>query len=40
MFCALNYGKSNNRNPYNLDKNIDGQNYDAQRVGSPKNSTI
>jgi hypothetical protein len=28
----LYYGKSNNENPYNLDKNIDGQNYDAQRL--------
>lgn len=26
----LYYGKSNNKNPYNLDKNIDGQNYDTQ----------
>lgn len=28
----LYYGKSNNENPYNLDKNIDGQNYDTQRL--------
>lgn len=28
----LYYGKSNNQNPYNLDKNIDGQNYDTQRL--------
>lgn len=27
----LYYGKSNNKNPYNLDKIIDGQNYDNQR---------
>ncbi|NRS90680.1 hypothetical protein HNQ02_003627 [Flavobacterium sp. 7E] len=28
----LYYGKSNNKNPYNLDKNINGQNYDNQRL--------
>lgn len=28
----LYYGKSNNRNPYNLDKIIDGQNFDHQRL--------
>lgn len=28
----LYYGKSNNENPYNLDKIIDGQNYDTQRL--------
>lgn len=28
----LYYGKSNNKNPYNLDKNIDGQNYDHQKL--------
>ncbi|KIA85062.1 polymorphic toxin type 23 domain-containing protein [Kaistella jeonii] len=28
----LYYGKSNNQNPYNLDKNIDGQNFDTQRL--------
>ncbi|QDP84749.1 hypothetical protein FNJ88_03975 [Chryseobacterium sp. SNU WT5] len=28
----LYYGKSNNKNPYNLDKSIDGQNYDTQRL--------
>lgn len=28
----LYYGKSNNKLPYNLDKNIDGQNYDTQRL--------
>lgn len=28
----LYYGKSNNQNPYNFDKMIDGQNYDTQRL--------
>ncbi|MFC6269716.1 polymorphic toxin type 23 domain-containing protein [Frigoriflavimonas asaccharolytica] len=28
----LYYGKSNNKNTYNLDKNIGGQNYDTQRL--------
>lgn len=28
----LYYGKSNNKNPYDLDKNIDGQNYDHQKL--------
>jgi hypothetical protein len=28
----LYYGKSNNKNPYNLDKMINGQNYDHQRL--------
>jgi hypothetical protein len=28
----LYYGKSNNKNPYNLDKMIDGQNYDHQKL--------
>ncbi|AYN04686.1 hypothetical protein [Flavobacterium sp. 140616W15] len=28
----LYYGKSNNKNPYNLDKMINGQNYDHQQL--------
>ncbi len=28
----LYYGKSNNKMPYNLDKNSDGQNYDHQKL--------